>query len=101
MQPAEAHPKQPAGSSAPSPVGDALPHAQRRARRPHTQRRLARSRTDRRLGGVCGGIAAFVGVSSTAVRLLYLLSVLVSLGATAAGYLLLWLLLPPEETAGR
>lgn len=80
---------------------DALPHDQRRARRPLTDRRLRRSRTDRLLGGVCGGIADFIGTRSLYVRLVYLLSVLVSLGATAAGYLLLWLIIPPRAAAER
>ncbi len=74
----------------------ALGHDQRRARKPYTDRKLTRSRDDRLLGGVCGGIAAFVGTSGTTVRLLYVLSVLLSVGTTAVGYLLLWLLLPPQ-----
>ena len=106
------------------PSAHALAHDQRRARRPYTDRRFARSRSDRLLGGVCGGIGeafgidptlvriafvialiaaggAFVGVRSANVRLVYLLSVLLSLGATGVGYLLLWLLIPAEKTAGR
>ncbi len=83
------------------PSTHALAHDQRRARRPYTDRRFARSRSDRLLGGVCGGIGAFVGVRSANVRLVYLLSVLLSLGATGVGYLLLWLLIPAEKTAGR
>lgn len=76
------------------PPADALLHDQRRARRPRTDQRLSRSRTDRLLGGVCGGIARFVGVSSTGVRLVYAFTIVVSLGATAALYLLLWLIIP-------
>lgn len=82
------------------PCAHALAHDQRRARRPYTDRRFTRSRSDRVLGGVCGGIGAFVGVRSRNVRLVYLLSVVVSLGATAVGYLLLWLLIPGESEAG-
>lgn len=79
---------------------DALPHDQRRARRPDTDRRLRRSRTDRVLGGVCAGIAAFVGARSSHVRLLYALSVPLSMGITAAGYPLLWLIIPADEVRG-
>ncbi|MFA5595407.1 MAG: PspC domain-containing protein [Trueperaceae bacterium] len=78
------------------PYAHALAHDQRRARKPFTDRRFARSRSDRVLGGVCGGIAAFIGASSTNVRLIYALSVLLSVGTTAVGYLLLWLLIPAE-----
>lgn len=76
---------------------DALPHQQRRARRPQTDRKLRRSRSDRRLAGVCGGVAAFVGSKSGTVRLLYALSVPLSIGVTAVGYLLLWAIIPPSE----
>lgn len=82
----------------PAAYPSALGHGQRRARTPYTDRRLTRSKDDRLLGGVCGGVAAFVGTSGTTVRLLYVLSVLLSVGTTAVGYLLLWLLLPAPPT---
>lgn len=81
------------------PLTHALAHEQRRARKPFTDRRFGRSRTDRVLGGVCGGVATFIGVGSVSVRVLYAASVLVSLGATAVGYLLLWLLIPHAAEA--
>ena len=94
---AESHAPQPAPrQGGERPYAHALAHDQRRARKPFTDRRFARSRSDRVLGGVCGGIAAFIGASSTNVRLLYALSVLLSVGTTAVGYLLLWLLIPAE-----
>lgn len=34
-------------------------------------KRLTRSKTDRVLAGVCGGIAEFFGISSLAVRVLF------------------------------
>jgi len=40
-----------------------------------------------------------MGVSSTNVRLVYALSVLLSIGTTAVGYLLLWLLIPAEAAS--
>jgi phage shock protein C len=58
---------------------------------------LTRSLDDRIVAGVCGGIAARYGWSSTTVRLVYLL---VSICSTAFPgilvYLLLWLLIPNE-----
>ncbi len=40
--------------------------------RPASAKRLARSATDRKIGGVCGGLAEFFSVDSTAVRLLWI-----------------------------
>jgi len=76
---------------------DALVHDERRGRRPTTDRALRRSRSQRVLAGVCGGIAEFVGVSPSTVRVVYALSAIPSLGMTAVGYLLLWWLIPAEK----
>ncbi|MDZ7707350.1 MAG: PspC domain-containing protein [Trueperaceae bacterium] len=75
---------------------DPLPHDQRRARRPTGAERLQRSRTDRRIAGVAGGVAAFTGADPRRVRLVFALTVPLSLGITVPGYLLLWALLPVE-----
>lgn len=57
---------------------------------------LRRSTTDRRIAGVCGGVAEYFQVDSTAVRLLWVvLSIFV--GAVIGGviaYLLAWLIIP-------
>ncbi len=57
---------------------------------------LRRSTTDKQIAGVCGGMAEYFGVDSTAVRLVWvLLSVFV--GAVIGGvlvYLLAWLIIP-------
>lgn len=79
---------------------DALLHDERRGRRPATDRALRRSRTHRVLGGVCGGIAEFVGVAPSTVRIVYAFSALPSLGMTAVGYLLLWWLIPAKQANG-
>ena len=74
---------------------DPLPHAQRRARRPHgAASPLRRSRQQRVVAGVCGGIAEFVGARPSSVRLLWLVSLLPSLGLTLLAYPALWWLLP-------
>lgn len=75
---------------------DPLLHDQRRARRPSGASRLERSRSDRRIAGVAGGVAAFTGADPRRVRLVFALSVPLSLGITVPGYLLLWALLPVE-----
>lgn len=78
---------------------DPLPHQQRRARRPVSSVRLTRSATDRRIAGIAGGVAAFTGADPRTVRLVFAATVPLSLGVTAAGYLLLWGLIPPERRA--
>jgi len=82
--------------NAPIP-SDPLAHDQRRARRPvGASGPLLRSRRSKVVAGVCGGIAGFVGAPPNAVRTLWLLSLLPSLGLTALAYPALWLLLPRE-----
>jgi phage shock protein C len=53
---------------------------------------LRRSETDRVLAGVAGGIAERFGISSTLVRLAWLLSVLFG-GLGVLVYLILWIVL--------
>ena len=58
---------------------------------------LSRSRSNRIFGGVCGGIAEWLGWSPTAVRILYV--VLSLLSAAFPGilvYLVLWLVMPTD-----
>jgi phage shock protein PspC (stress-responsive transcriptional regulator) len=81
----------------PSSARDPLPHEQRRARRPAgASAPLRRSRDARIVGGVCGGIASFVGARPATVRWLWLVSLLPSLGVTALAYPAMWWLLPPS-----
>jgi phage shock protein C len=59
-------------------------------------RTLHRSRTDRKIGGVCGGLAAYLGVDPTLVRVAWVLLTVVSFGLGVLAYLA-FLLLAPEE----
>jgi len=78
---------------------DPLPHDQRRARRPTGATRPLRLSADQRaIGGVCGGIATFVGARPVVVRLVWLASLIPSLGITALAYPVLWWLLPRDAT---
>lgn len=58
------------------------------------RQRLLRSRNDRVITGLCGGIAEFTGARPGIVRLLFVLTALLSFGVVAAGYFLLSLLIP-------
>ena len=58
--------------------------------------KLTRSESDRIIAGVCGGIATYIGVDSTIVRLLFLLLAF----ATGIGlflYAVLWVVMPQEN----
>ena len=63
------------------------------------QSRLMRSRNDRMLGGVCGGLAAYLRIDATIIRLLFVLMALGS-GAGVFIYLVLWFVLPAEGASG-
>lgn len=81
------------------PRTDPLRHDQRRARRPiGADRPLVRARHGRMLGGVCAGIAAFVGTRATIVRALWIVSLVPSLGITALAYPAAWWLIPLAPT---
>ncbi|QLQ16508.1 MAG: PspC domain-containing protein [Micropruina sp.] len=58
-------------------------------------KKLTRSRTDKFLGGVCGGLANYLGMDSGIVRLItVLVAVFTQVGWMA--YLVAWALLPAE-----
>ena len=60
------------------------------------ENRILRSRTDRMIGGVCGGLARYLGVDATLVRLIFVL-IAVAPGPGVLIYLVLWILIPPED----
>ena len=65
-------------------------------------KRLYRSRNDRMLAGVCGGLAEFLGVDATLIRLAVVLGVFLSVSGLFWVYLIMALLVPlePETTPG-
>lgn len=60
--------------------------------------RLVRSERFKMLGGICGGIAQFIGWDVTLVRLLY---IIVSIASAAFPgilvYIILWIIMPSES----
>ena len=58
-------------------------------------KKLRRSRTDRRIAGVCGGLAQFLDIDSTAVRVAMALLILFG-GMSLIAYLVMWLIIPEE-----
>jgi len=63
---------------------------------PRPQKRLMRSTTDCKLGGVCGGIAEYMDVDSTIVRLVWVLLIIFPFPLVPAvlGYFIAWLVIP-------
>lgn len=64
-------------------------------------RRLTRSLTDRKIAGVCGGIADYLHVDSTVVRVLWAILSIVP-GAIVFGvlaYLIAWFVMPVRRVA--
>jgi phage shock protein PspC (stress-responsive transcriptional regulator) len=66
---------------------------------PDVSRPLRRSRTNRQIAGVVGGLAEYLGMDPTLLRVIYVIGSIVS--AAFPGilvYLLLWLLIPEADT---
>lgn len=61
-----------------------------------TSRRLTRSTTNRIIAGVCGGIAEYLNVDATFVRLAFVL--LIWFGMSPLVYLVLWAVLPTDRS---
>lgn len=59
-------------------------------------KKLYKSRTDRRINGVCGGIAEYLEVDSTIVRVIFSVGILFGLAGLWA-YLICMLIIPEEQ----
>jgi phage shock protein PspC (stress-responsive transcriptional regulator) len=64
-------------------------------------RRLYRSENDKMLGGVCGGLAAYLRIDPSVVRIIYALLILGSFGTALLLYIILWIALPPKSMVTR
>ncbi|MBU1368677.1 MAG: PspC domain-containing protein [Bacteroidetes bacterium] len=58
-------------------------------------KRLFRSRSNRVIGGVCYGMANYINLDATIVRLLWVLFTLLG-GAGLLAYLICWIIIPEE-----
>lgn len=56
--------------------------------------RLERSTTNKVIGGVCGGIAEYLQVDPTLVRVFFVISVFVTAGLSILGYIVALVLMP-------
>jgi phage shock protein C len=60
------------------------------------EKQLRRSKQDSVLGGVAGGLANYFNIDVVIVRLLFVVSLLVSFGVSLFAYIVLWVVLPEE-----
>lgn len=59
-------------------------------------KKLTRSTSDRRIAGVCGGLAEYLNVDPTVVRIIFLLALICgTLGFWA--YLIVWICAPEDN----
>ena len=65
-----------------------------------SERRLMRDTEHALLGGVCAGIAAYLGVNPLWIRIIAIISPLVSFGTAVLIYIVMWLSVPEARTAG-
>lgn len=63
---------------------------------PTQGRRLTRSREDRMIGGVCGGLARYLNVDATLIRVITAVVVLFGAFTPLVAYLVAWVLMPEE-----
>src|SRR5215475_15538698 len=75
-------------------AGAAAPQAAPAAR-PQGARKLMRSSTDKKIGGVCAGVASYLDLDVTLVRVLWVLAFLCG-GTGLLLYVILWIVLPVE-----
>ena len=57
------------------------------------EKKLYRSNTDKKIAGVCGGIAEYLGIDSTIIRLLLVLAVLFA-GVGILAYIIAAIVMP-------
>lgn len=60
----------------------------------NSYRKLTRSVCDRKIAGVCGGVAKYLNIDPTVVRILFLIALICGIGFWA--YLIVWIAAPEE-----
>ena len=59
-----------------------------------TGKQLYRSRTNRMFGGVCGGLAEYLNMDPTIIRLLFVFGVIFGFGSLLIVYLVMLIVIP-------
>jgi phage shock protein C len=60
----------------------------------HQPKRLVRTRDDQMIAGVCGGLARYLGVDPTLVRVGAVVALVFGFPAALVGYVLAWAIMP-------
>jgi len=60
-------------------------------------KKLIRSKNDRKIAGICSGLADYFDIDPTIIRALFLFLLLFGGGGLLL-YLILWIIVPDEET---
>jgi phage shock protein C len=63
---------------------------------PAGARRLVRRSDDKMIAGVCSGVATYLGVDVTLVRILAVLGAVFGFGSLVVAYVVMWALVPEE-----
>lgn len=64
-------------------------------------RRFYRDPENSVLGGVCGGLSAYLGMDVTLLRIIFIILVFVGVGMIIPVYLIVWLIAPPAVTVAQ
>jgi len=90
----QTNPGQPSYQAPPPPYGQAQGQPQGQTRPPY--RRLTRTSWDAPVSGVCGGIARYLGVDPTLIRVLAVIAMVLTFPAGPIAYAVLWAVIPQE-----
>jgi len=61
--------------------------------------RLTKSRTDKKISGVCGGLAKYLGINSTVVRIIFIAAMLLGYGSFLLVYIAMAIVMPKEPVS--
>ena len=61
---------------------------------PRAHKRLMRSSVDHKIAGVCGGVAEYLEVDSTMIRVIWLIAIFVPVPLGLVAYLIAWIVMP-------
>lgn len=62
----------------------------------NSPKRLERSMSDKYIAGVCGGVAKYLGVDATVVRVVFVLLALAGVWPGLLAYGIAWMIMPAE-----
>lgn len=62
----------------------------------NSPKRLERSMSDKYIAGVCGGVAKYLGIDATVVRVIFVLLALAGIFPGLLAYIIGWIIMPAE-----